>query len=206
MAKTTAAKKVETVSSKPLPLGIKIAIGCVGILVVIGILIGLIGQAIFSKIGLNFMKKGIEQKTGISMDAAGKSMTIKDSKTGAEVNIGGEGKIPSGFPKDFPLYPGAKIEGNISGAENQAGKGFWLMLSTTDDAAKVSAYYETNLPKNGWTVGSTMNIGPSSTWEITKGNMGGAVIVGSDDKTKGTSIVISLSPKAAESTTAPSEE
>lgn len=205
MIKTTPKKKVETVSpskSKPLPLGIKIAIGCVGILVIIGILIGVAGQLIFSKIGLNFMKKGIEQKTGITMDTAGKSMTIKDSKTGAEVNIGGEGKIPTGFPTDFPLYPGAKIEGNISGVESQAGKGFWLMLSSTDDAAKVTAYYETNLPKNGWTVGSTMNIGPSSTWEVTKGDIGGTVIVGADEKTSGTSIVISIAPKEA----APTEE
>ncbi len=181
--------------SKPLPVGIKIAIGCVGILVVIGILIGVAGQVIFSKIGFNFMKKGIEQKTGISMDTEGKSMTIKDDKTGAEINIGTEGKIPADFPKDFPLYPGAKVEGNISGAENKAGKGFWVILSTTDDAAKVTAFYETNLAKNGWAIGSTMNIGSSATWEISKGNMGGGLIVGEGEEKKGTSIVITLTPK-----------
>lgn len=198
--KTAAKKKVEAVSpsatkSKPLPVGLKIVIGCVGLLVVIGILLGVVGQVIFSKIGLNFMKKGIETKTGISMDAAGKSMKIKDDKTGAEINIGTEGKIPADFPKDFPIYPGAKIEGNISGAENQAGKGFWLILSTTDEAAKVASFYEANFTKSGWTVGSTMNIGTSATWEVTKGSISGSVIVGSDDKTKGTSIVITLAPK-----------
>lgn len=199
MAKKTAAKKTETTStvskSKPLPVGIKIAIGCVGILVIIGILIGVAGQVIFSKIGLNFMKKGIEQKTGISMDTAGKSMTLKDKETGAEINIGTEGKIPADFPKDFPIYPSAKVEGNISGAENQAGKGFWLILSTTDEASKVTAFYEANLSKNGWNIGSTMNIGTSATWEISKGDMTGGLIVGEDDEKKGASIVITLSPK-----------
>ena len=34
-------------------------------------------------------------------------MTFTDSKTGAKVNVGG-GSVPDAFPKDFPLYPGAK--------------------------------------------------------------------------------------------------
>lgn len=193
---TPKASNTETSSkkSKPLPLGLKIVIGCVGILVVLGLILGTIGSVIFSKFGLNFMKKTVENKTGVTLDAQGKTMTIKDSKTGAEINVG-EGKIPTGFPKDFPLYPGAKVEGNISGAQNQAGKGFWLIMSTADSTNKVTAFYETNLPKNGWTVGSTMNIGPSSTWEVTKGDITGSVIVATDDKTKGTSIVITLAPK-----------
>ncbi len=203
MAKTTPKKKTETVTSspsksKPLPTGLKIVIGCVGVLVIIGILIGVAGQVLFSKIGVNFMKKGIEQKSGISMDTAGKSMTIKDKETGAEINIGTEGKIPADFPKDFPIYPDANVEGNISGAENQAGKGFWLILSTTDEASKVTAFYETNLAKNGWEIGSTMNIGSSATWEISKGDMGGGLIVGEDEEKNGTSIVITLAPKEEE--------
>jgi len=157
--------------SKPLPMGIKILIGCVGLLVVVSI--------IFFKFGLNFAKNAVE------------------TKTGTEINVG-EGKISTGFPKDFPLYTGAKVEGNISGAENKAGKGFWLILSTPDTAEKVTAFYETNLPKNGWTVGNTMNIGPSSTWEVIKGDMAGNVIVATDEKTKGTSIVITLAPKEKE--------
>lgn len=189
-------------SSKPLPIGIKILIGCVGLLVILGIILGVAGSVIFSKLGINFMKKAVETKTGMSLDAEGKTMTIKDSKTGAEINIG-ETKIPADFPKDFPLYPGATVEGNISGAENKAGKGFWLIMTSSDAAEKVSAFYTTNLPKNGWTVGNTINIGPSSTWEITKGDMTGAVIIGTDDKTKGTSIVITLTPK--EKTETPEE-
>jgi len=164
-------KKVEVKKSKPLPKIAIVAIVFVGILIVISV--------IFSKFGLNFMKK------------------VDETKTGVEITVG-EGKISSGFPKDFPLYPGAKVEGNISGAENQAGKGFWLIMSTTDTSDKVTAFYETNLPKNGWTVGNTMNIGPSSTWEVTKGDTTGTVMVASDDTTKGTSIVITLAPKEKE--------
>ena len=160
-------------------MGIKILIGCVGLLVVLGIILGTVGSVIFSKFGLNFMKKAVETKTGV------------------EINIG-EGKISAGFPKDFPLYPSAKVSGNISGAQNQAGKGFWLIMTTVDTTDKVTAFYETNLPKSGWTVGNTMNIGPSSTWEVTKGDLSGVVIVATDEKTKGTSIVITLVPKEKE--------
>lgn len=189
-------KKVETPvkKSKPLPTIAIIAIGCVGILIILSILMGTIGSVIFSKFGLNFMKKAVENKTGVSLDTSGKTMTIKDKETGAEINVG-EGKIPTGFPKDFPLYPGAKVTGNISGTENKAGKGFWIMMTTTDASDKVAAFYETQIPKSGWTVGSTMNIGPSSTWEVTKGTMTGAVIVAADEKETGTSIVITLNPQ-----------
>lgn len=157
--------------SKPLPKIAIVAIGCVGLLVVVSF--------IFSKFGLNFIKKTVE------------------TKTGAEINIG-EGKIPAEFPKDFPLYPGVKVEGNITGTENQAGKGFWLIMTTADTTDKVTAFYQTQLPSNGWTVGSTMNIGPSSTWEVTKADMTATVIVATDEKTKGTRIVITLAPKGTE--------
>lgn len=180
--------------SKPLPTIAIVAIGCIGILIILSILMGTIGSVIFSKFGLNFMKKAVENKTGVSLDTSGKTMTIKDKESGAVINVG-EGKIPTGFPSDFPLYPGAKVAGNISGSENKAGKGFWIMMTTTDASDKVTAFYEANLPKNGWTVGSTMNIGPSSTWEVTKGNMTGAVIVAADEKETGTSIVITLNPQ-----------
>lgn len=182
--------------SKPLPTIAIVAIGCVGILIILSILMGTIGSVIFSKFGLNFMKKAVENKTGVSLDTEGKTMTIKDKESGAEINVG-EGKIPTGFPKDFPLYPGAKVAGNITGTENKAGKGFWIMMTTTDTSDKVTAFYEANLPKSGWTVGSTMNIGPSSTWEVTKGDMTGAVIVAADEEKKGTSIVITLNPQEA---------
>ncbi len=198
MTKKVASKEMEvtestTKKSKPLPLIAKIAIGCVGILVLFGIILGVAGNVLFSKIGLNFMKKGFESKTGVTLDAEGKSMTIKDSKTGAEINVG-EGKIPAGFPSDFPIYSGAKIEGNISGAENNAGKGFWLILSTSDASDKVITYYESNLPKNGWGIGETMNIADSSSMTVSKGSLTGSVIIGSD-KEKGTSIIITLQPK-----------
>jgi len=173
---TTSSTEVASKKSKPLPKIAIIAIGCVGLLIVLSIIMGAVGSVVFSKLGLNFMKKTVETKTGV------------------EINVGA-GKIPTGFPKDFPLYPGAKVEGNISGAQNETGKGFWLIMTTSDATDKVTAFYETNLPKNGWNVGNTMNIGPSSTWEVTKGDMTGAVIVATDEKTKGTSIVITLAPK-----------
>jgi len=195
-SETASAEPANTSKSKPLPQGAKIAIGCVGILVIISILIGIAGRVIFSKFGFNFMKKAVETKTGVSMDASGKTMTIRDQKTGAEINVG-QNKLPDGFPKDFPLYPNAQIAGNISGTENKAGKGYWVIMTSTDDAAKVTAFYDAELPKAGWTIDNTMDIGSSATRTVTKGSMTGTVIMGAEEKEKGTSIVITIAPKEA---------
>jgi len=94
--------------SKPLPTGIKILIGCVGALVLLSIFFGLIGRVVFSKFGWGFLKNTFEGKTGVKLDAEGKTISVKDKKSGAEIKVG-ENTIPEGFPKDFPLYPEATI-------------------------------------------------------------------------------------------------
>jgi len=95
------------------------------------------------------------------------------------------------------LYPNAQIAGNISGTENKAGKGYWVIMTSTDDAAKVTAFYDAELPKAGWTIDNTMDIGSSATRTVTKGSMTGTVIMGAEEKEKGTSIVITIAPKEA---------
>lgn len=205
MPKATETNVQPETKSKKLPTIAVIGIGCVGVLILASIGIGLAGKLIFSKTGGNLIgglfKKGFEKQTGISVEQGkdGEIVSWKDEKTGSEVTIGDE-KIPADFPKDFPLYAGAKPTGNVSGIGDDKEKGIWLLMETTDEITKVTAYYEAELTKSGWAKEEKMTFGTASTWKVSKGDLEGTVVVSalSDKEKKGTSILITLSTKKAE--------
>lgn len=178
---------------KGLPPIAMVGIGCLAILVLLSIVGSAITGFLASRFGFALFKKGVEMKTGISINTEkGKEgFTYKDKETGAEVVIGQE-KIPDTFPKDFPIYPGAKPAGTMSGADKKQEVGFWLMLTTKDAVEKVDAYYQKELKANGWTAGQSFAVKGSSTVTVSKGDLAGSVTIAGDEKTKETSIVILL--------------
>ena len=179
--------------SKGLPVIAIVAIGCVGLLIVSGIALTIAGKVLFSKVGLGLIQKGIESKTGMKVDTKEGRMTLKDAKTGSEVNVG-EGKIPEGFPTDFPIYPGAKATGSLSGSEKEKGKGFWLVFSSADAVEKVAAFYDEKLKSSGWETGKSLNYGAVRSWEVKKGDLAGNVTVTEGDNKKGAAIMVTLGP------------
>ncbi len=193
---TVEATPVDTKKSKGLPTWLIAIIGCFGCLTLVGIVMSIAGGVIFSKLGVNLLKKGIETKTGMSIntDAGKEGISFKDSETGTEVSIG-EGKVPSDFPKDFPLYPGAKPVGNLAGTEKgETQKGFWIIFSTNDKATDVVSYFEKNLKSNGWVTENTMNLGEVTTIQVRKGTNVGTVTVSTDKEKKETSIMVTVNP------------
>jgi hypothetical protein len=187
-------------TKKGLPTIAIVGIGCVGILVLAGIIMTVAGKVIFSKFGAGLLQKGIESKTGVKMDLTGgkEGISFTDSKTGETVSIG-EQKIPDNFPKDFPIYPGSKPAGTMSGSNTQKDSlGFWVVFSTDDSLEKVKAYYDKQLKSNGWTIENTMTIDKSATWGITKGDVTGSVVAGPGDNDTGSSITVMLGSKTPE--------
>lgn len=164
-----------------------IGIGCIVFLFLIGV-----GIQVFVRF---FAKKAIEgviqQKTGVDVSQVqnGK-MTFTDTKTGAEVNVGG-GTVPDAFPKDFPLYPGAKVTSSLSGAQSGKNGGFWLTMTTADSVDRVSAYYKTQLAVNGWTITATYTANGTVTETATKNGWSGSLAL-TTDSSKTTQIVIIL--------------
>jgi hypothetical protein len=175
-----------------LPLPAVIAIGCVGLLVVSGIIMSIVTKVFLSKIGSTIVQKGIENRTGLKVDTSkGKEgLSITDQKTGAKVNLGAQ-EIPQDFPKDFPIYPGSKPTGSLSGG-NKKEQGFWMMLTTSDDYSKVEAYYTNALQKSGWSTEETIRIGNSVTWKVGKDAYEGSVMVSQEKADKETGILIIL--------------
>ena len=164
-----------------------IGIGCLIFLFLIGV-----GVQVFVRF---FAKKAIEgaiqQKTGVDVsNVQNGKMTFTDSKTGAKVDIGG-GSVPDTFPKDFPLYPGAKVTSSLSGAQTGKSSGYWLTMTTSDSVDKVSAFYSSQLAANGWTLASTFTANGTTTETATKSNWSGSLAL-TTDSSKATQIVIIL--------------
>lgn len=59
--------------------------------------------------------------------------------------------IPSNFPSDFPIYPGAKIVSGKSGTSSSKNV-FLLNLETSEEIRKVTDFYEEKLPLLGWQI------------------------------------------------------
>lgn len=185
-----------------------VGIGCFVLLFLIGTALALAGGFFAKKAGMSFFQSFIERNTGVKTDLGeiekGK-LSFTDEKTGATVDVGSD-KLPDNFPKDFPLYPGAKVAGSLSGSEEGKQSGFWVTLTTADSADQASSWYKTNLPANGWEIKSTLEMGQNTTWGIAKGSWEGTVSVSSSDDGKETTITVALSQSQAPTEAPPAQE
>ena len=111
-------------------------------------------------------------------------------ENGNEAEIGSS-KIPDGFPKDVPIYPGAKVLASTSIDGNYS-----VALSTPDSKSQVEAYYKTTLANNGWVSengSSSAEFGGFSSLALVKdGSRVGVTIGESTDKNQ-TTVTISVS-------------
>ncbi len=180
--------------SKGLPTIAKVGIGCFVLLFIIGAVITVVGGWLAKKAGTSILEKAIESKTGVKTnlsDIEKGKMSFTDTKTGQSVQVG-TGKIPDNFPKDFPVYPGAKVTSSLSGSDKGLKNGFWLTLSSTDTLDTVSSYYKSNLKTNGWTVKTTLETTSNVTLGISKNTMEGTVTIDRSGDVKETTILIIL--------------
>ncbi len=173
-----------------MPKAAKIAIVIVAVLILIGILVRLFAGVILKKI----MSGAIQQKTGVETnlnDIQNGKLEFTDPKTGAKLNIGGN-KIPTDFPKDFPIYPGTTVTSSLSGNQTGNGNGFWLTLTTDDSTEKVTSFYESNLKTNGWTLNTTQGAGVGTNWVVSKDKLSGYLTIDRPQDQNQTSILIVL--------------
>lgn len=197
--------KTEKKGTNPL---VFIGIGCLVLLVLIGLASTIVMRFFAKRVGLGLLQGAIESKTGVKtnlQDIQNGKMSFTDNKTGAKVDIG-SGKIPDTFPKDFPIYPGSKVVSAMSGAEQGKSSGYWITLSTGDSLEKVASYYKSEFTAKGWTESASYSAGGVQTETVTKGNWSGTMSVTQGSDKKETDIVIVLGVEAATPTDAPSGE
>lgn len=181
-----------------------VGIGCLVIIVLLGLASSFVMHFFAKRVGIGLLQSAIESKTGVKtnlQDVANGKMSFTDNKTGAKIDIG-SGTIPDSFPKDFPIYPGAKVVSAMSGAQQGKSGGFWVTVSTGDTMDKVTTYYKGAFASNGWTEGANFSAGGVTTESVTKGNWSGSLSVTPNSDKKETDIVIVLGSEATTPTSA----
>lgn len=171
-----------------------VGIGCFVLLVLFGLGTTIVTKFFAKKIGTGLVEKAIESKTGVKTnieDLEKGKMTFTDEKTGTKVDIGSN-TVPETFPKDFPLYPDAKVTSSLSGAQAGKSNGFWLTMSTPAAPDMVTSFYKTELTKNGWTVESTFTANAMTNQTVKKNTLNGSLSIGKSSSDNETQIVIIL--------------
>jgi len=196
MANETPVKK----STNPI---VFVGIGCLVLLVILGIMSSIVMRFFAKRVGVGLLQSAIESKTGVKtnlQDVANGKMSFTDTKTGAKMDIG-SGTLPDTFPKDFPIYPGAKVVSALSGANNGKSNGFWVTLSTSDSQDKVASFYKGAFKAQGWTESASYSAANVNTETVTKGTWSGTVAISFDTSKKETDIVIVLGQETPTPTT-----
>lgn len=135
-------------------------------------------------------EKAVENATGVKVDKQGDSVKIKTDKGEAEFSAS-ENKVPDDFPEAFPLYDGAKVTGSMK-TEAEGKKNFTVTFETSDDKTQVANFFKESLPKNGYKIETTMEIGDTVNLALKQGDTEvGGVTIAKDDKNK-TTIIVSL--------------
>lgn len=112
-------------------------------------------------------------------DSGSLTVTGKDGQK-ATLDFGGAGKVPDDYPKDVPVYKNAKVMMSTSVAEKN---GRSLVLESSDDTAKIAAFYKKELESGGWKIESTVAAGEMNMVTATKDNRQAMIqIIGGEDK------------------------
>lgn len=195
-----AEKQVASAAEKKaggLPPIVKVLIAVFVVLVVLGSIISFVIGKVVKKAGTSILNKAIEQKSGIKTsieDLEKGKMTFTDPKTGAQVQIN-SGEIPSDFPKNFPLYPGAKLAATMSGNNENDEGGFWLTFTTNDSVTKVVDYFKSNLAFKGWTSTAVLEAEGTTTLAVSDNSLEGTVMATRTPNSNETTIVVILQEK-----------
>jgi hypothetical protein len=80
----------------------------------------------------------------------GKRVTLSNTADGGatEVELGESARIPADFPRNVPIYPGAKLVAAV-GTTDQGKRSHVVTLSAAATAASVYAFYKQRLPSFG---------------------------------------------------------
>jgi outer membrane lipoprotein-sorting protein len=93
--------------------------------------------------------KSKEGETVSTVSSDGETYTMK-TEGGQAMAFGKGAKVPDGFPKDIPIYPGAEIQMSSS---DPGTKTFAVQALSADAIDKVAEYYKKEMKAQGWNEG-----------------------------------------------------
>ena len=92
----------------------------------------------------------------VTIDEEGGGATCTDDQ-GNTVEVGGGVDLPADFPDSFPIPDDVTPSGSYA-----AEGGFVVYFSTTMSYDELVAFYESELPANGWTIDTTQDLSDGS--------------------------------------------
>lgn len=153
------------------------------IIVAILILLGIISSRFMSS--ERMIERAIEDATGgeanVDISRNGETMTFTggDGET-ITFSEGGNVQLPGSWPNDVPVMDGAMVSYSGTSNPSTGESGAFVMFTTERSVEDVSAYYQNELAKSGWTIEGTMNAGGYSVFSATKGERSVGVSIGGD--------------------------
>lgn len=143
----------------------------ISIVFIVLVLLGIVGRIIQRRIA----------QSGGEINLGSNKVTYKSNEGDFTFEEGG--KLPSGFPSDFPVYPGARLTSSwTAGGENS--KGTSVVWESSDAVSKITDYYQKELVVKGWKITATFNQGDSATYSFEKDKVSGFVGVAKGDSGK----------------------
>lgn len=88
----------------------------------------------------------------VQVDRSGQSVTIQTAQGTAGVAGSGGAALPAGFPKDIPMYPGARVALALDAVGETAGH--VVTIESSDWPDDVAKFYREKL--SGWKTGMDM--------------------------------------------------
>ncbi len=118
-------------------------------ILIVALALGLVGcKSISEKIGEEVGEEIAGGALGGDVEVDGDSVTI-ETDDGAATITGDTGEIPEGFPDDFPLYSGYKVESSSS-IESNGEKQYYVNLISEDGVSEIYDWYKSELTGDGW--------------------------------------------------------
>jgi hypothetical protein len=137
------------------------------------------------------MENAIAKQTGgkADVDIKKDSIRIQTKEGEMTMSAGGNATVPSGFPKDVWVYPGATVKMALEVPE-----GYTLNLATKDAVAKVSEAYLKEMTARDWTKEMSMDMGGNSMLGFKKEGRALNLVISSEEK-EGTHISLTVAKK-----------
>jgi len=122
-----------------------------------------------------------EGKKTVSYSGDGNNFTMKTDKGTFTSTSGDNAKVPEGFPKDVPIYAGAKVLASSSMPEQNT---YMVQLESQDTLENVGAYYKKEMAAQGWKEESSMSQAGDSPLQMlscSKGDLMTMIMATSED-------------------------
>lgn len=150
-----------------------------------------------AKVDINKNQMTITTKDGgsttLTSSDKGDAVTMKTADGTVTMTSGENAKVPEDFPKDIPLYPGAKPTTVTASSKDKA---FTLQFTTKDPVEKVAEHFKKELVGQGWAEGMVMSTPGEQAAQMlnyTKGER--ALMVNISKESEGITILLTTSNK-----------